>query len=203
MLKKVETTDVYEYLIINNTEKTEIIFDKIINKLLELNEKLKKNQCQNIKIIIELQKSLIKILPYFKDDNSRKVYDEILYNQKKEKESFSKSIIFTDLTQKIKNLKKEFNMNVDIDNIKLVKIIEFIADISNQCYREIKSRISNYNFAMNFITRVFSCAHSNNRNTVLIEDFILVALENEKLTSFYREKFAVDIFNNWYPVLKK
>lgn len=195
--------NVYEFLNIDNSEKTEIIFNKIINKLLEFNKLLETNQCRSKEIILKLQRVLTKALTYFKTEEGKKAYDELIEKQTKKDELLNKSLLFRHLINEIKKLEKQYKISIDIEYLKLLEIIDFITNISDKSYRKVDSKINNYNFAMNFIKKVFYKAYLNNRNIVSIEDFITVSLENEKLTIFYREKFASDIFNNWYPVLKK
>ncbi len=199
----IKVFNVYEFLNIDKSEKTEIIFEKIINKLLEFNILLNTSQYRSKETILKLQKILTKVLIYFRSDEERKAYDDMIESQIKKDDYLNKCILFSHLIDEIKKLEKQYKMKVNIDYFQLLEIIDFITNISDKKFRKIDSRISNYNFAMNYIKRVFVKAYLNNKDNVSIEDFISVSLENEKLTVFYKEKFASDIFNNWYPVLKK
>lgn len=195
--------NVYECLNIDKSEKKEVIFDEIIKKLSEINNKLKSAQCANKDLLLHYQYLLIKTLTYFRTDEGKQKYDELLEANIKEEEHQNNTLLFTNLIKVIEKLEERYEMYLDMEYYKVLEIISFIINISNKKYRKVTSKLCNQDFAANYIIRVFNNAYLNKRKNVTVDDFITTTLENENLTCFYREQFASEIFDNWYPTLEK
>ncbi len=194
--------DIYEYLNVDKSESRKIIFDKIIKKLLELNKLLKSEQYRSKELVLKLQEHLINALTYFTCKEGKEKYDKLLESKIENDIKRNKEIILSDLIEEVYLQEKQHRIHIGFDYIKLLEILSFITDISYD-YPRINKKVSNHDFALIFVRRAFSNAHLNDRKMVLEEDFISVVIKNEKLNEYYRNTLAIEMFNNWYPVLKK
>ncbi len=195
--------NIYEFLDIDKSERKEVILGKILNKAIEINKGIESNQFHNFQLILHIQNVLLKIAKYFRTEEGKKRYDEMIENQIKQNENINKKILFEKLIDLIEELEKRYKMNVDIEYFSLLEIVDFITNISNKNYRKNNSKMCNFDFARNLIIRAFNNAYLNKRRIISVNDFITVTFENENLKYDYRKQFASVIFDNWYPTLKK